>query len=76
MKNWYKFYCSRHENGLGEDVFAMDLSCFWKFLKENKVLDYNLTIASINRIDEKAIRGIGGLGGLGGKVFSAYGFFL
>lgn len=50
MRGWYKFYCNRYDNTIGENAFAMDLSIYWKFLKDLKILDSNLTFSSINRV--------------------------
>lgn len=39
MKIWYKFLCSKYENTIGENAFAMDFLGFWKFIQESQILD-------------------------------------
>lgn len=43
LKQWYKLYSNKFENSLGENAFAMDLSTYWKFIKEAKVCDSEVT---------------------------------
>jgi hypothetical protein len=50
MKQWYKHFSVKYENGIGEDAFAMDLQTFWKFLQEARVLDSSVTLAAVDRI--------------------------
>ncbi|KRW99994.1 hypothetical protein PPERSA_05497 [Pseudocohnilembus persalinus] len=50
LKMTYKQCSSNQENLLGENSFSMDLQTFWNFLKESKVLDGDVTLASVNRL--------------------------
>ena len=50
LKQWYKLYSQKFENGIGEDAFSMDLQTYWRFVQESKILDASTTLASIDRI--------------------------
>ncbi|KAL4464624.1 hypothetical protein ABPG74_011185 [Tetrahymena malaccensis] len=56
LRNWYKIYSNNHENTIGEDAFSMDMLAFWKMMKEAKVTDQTVTLASINRLFYQGVK--------------------
>ena len=56
LKAWYKLYSNKFTNTLGEDAFAMDLTIYWKFIQDAKILNSNTTLASINRLFGQGVK--------------------
>lgn len=39
LKNWYKFFALKFEQGLSEETFSLSLDGFWKIARDAKLLN-------------------------------------
>ena len=50
LRNWYKTYSPHADEKHPEDSFSMTTRHFWKFIREARILNSSLSIATFNRL--------------------------